>query len=144
MDWKCFLPAILLAASCSAMAAENQPAVLLDFEGNNAEYVVDNPYEGNKCYKFAGIGKYAYRKLPLKLQGGVTYRISMGIRKDICTPAEAKKMDFTIGAYLPGSKKFTLYTSGGANVLGEDKWTAFSKTHQCFCGLFYSWQREWF
>ena len=129
MMFKHLLPAALLAAAVSVTAADEiKPAVWLDFEGNAPENVADNPYEGSKCYKFAGIGKYAYRKLPLKLQGGVSYKLTMGIRKDFCTQDVAAKMDFSIGAYLPGSKKFTNYVSSGSRVLGEDKWNTITRT----------------
>ena len=110
MNWKRVLPAVLLASSASLWAADNAKRIVLDFEGNSPEHVTDNPYEGSKCYKFAGpgAGKYAYRKIPLTLQENATYKLTLGIRKDVCASADSKKMDFVVGSYLPGSKKFTV------------------------------------
>ena len=124
MKLKLFLPALLTAAS--AMANAVQP-IVFDFESNNPNHVDDNPYEGSKCYKFAGVGKYAIRKFPLNLQVGVTYKLSLHLRKDICPQSVAKKMDFVVGAYINGSKKFTVYTAGGSTVLGDGKWNSVTR-----------------
>ena len=124
MKWKLFLPTLLTAAS--AMANAVQP-IVFDFESSNPNHVDDNPYEGSKCYKFAGVGKYAIRKFPLKLQVGVTYKLTLHLRKDICPQSVAKKMDFVVGAYINGSKKFTVYTAGGSTVLGDGKWNSVTR-----------------
>ncbi len=135
MMLKHLLPAALLAAAVSVSAADAvKPAVFMDFENDKPEHVADNPYEGSKCYKFAGVGKYTIRKLPLVLQDGITYKLTVNIRKDICTPDVAKKMDFVVGAYINGSKKFSVYTAGGSTVLGEDKWNTVTRTFKVPAG----------
>jgi len=131
---KQFLFVALLAAATGVVAAEKSPEIFFDFESDKAEHIADNPYEGSRCYKFAGVGKYAIRKLPLKLQEAVTYKITMAIRKDICTADVAKKMDFVVGAYINGSRKFTVYTAGGSTVLGEDKWTSVTRVFKVPAG----------
>ena len=127
MKFNQIAPALLLAA-IPLFAADDSRSVIMDFESDNPNHVEEEFFTGKKSYKFAGTGKYSYRKFPLKLENGQSYKLTFSMRKDVCTPADAKKIDLGICSYIPGTRKFRTYVIAGGNIPGEGKWETQSKT----------------
>ena len=119
--------------SASSPAAPAGPkktvcAAVLDFESDAPDHVTEEPYQGTRCYKFAGNGKSACREFPLKLEAGTAYRITLQMKKEVAPFSEAKKITFQVGSGTPGSPKFRSYLTGGDGISGDGKWNDFSGT----------------
>ena len=120
------LPLLMLTA-VPLFASNDNIVVKMDFESDDPAHVTEEFYTGKKSCKFAGTGKFAYRKFPLKLKNNHRYSISIALRKDM-SPAEIyKKMYFSVGRTIPGTTQLKEYTTGGATTVGEDKWTVVTK-----------------
>ena len=109
------LTAVIPLASLSA-----KPVVSMDFESAGQGRVAEEPYQGKRCYKFPGNGQPAARKFALKLSPGTNYRLTVYLRKGVCSPAEAKQIELTVT-----SGKQTLL-KGGEAIAGNDVWAEFS------------------
>lgn len=125
MSLKRMLSVAAMTALTLSGAAE-KPVLELDFEEKNGSHVAEEPFRGKQCFLFPGNGRFAYRKFVLKLDGGRCYRIKMQMRKSICSPADAKRIDLAVGSYPAGSKKFRRYLHGGEKISGDGKWNEFS------------------
>ena len=125
MKLKNTLPLLLLAGSTLLAAAAEKPVLTMDFESKNSNHVADDAFSGKQCFQFPGTVAPHYRKLVLPLKNNHCYQIKMMMRKGICSPAEAKKIDLRIGSYPPGGKKFRTYLHGGDKISGDGKWNEY-------------------
>ena len=125
MKLKNTLPLLLFAGSTLLAAAAEKPVLTMDFESKNSNHVADDAFSGKQCFQFPGTVAPHYRKLVLPLKNNHCYQIKMMMRKGICSPAEAKKIDLRIGSYPPGGKKFRTYLHGGDKISGDGKWNEY-------------------
>ncbi|MBE6376258.1 MAG: hypothetical protein E7050_07320 [Lentisphaerae bacterium] len=112
----------LALASLPLFAADGIHLTVMDFESDGQYHTDAVAHTGKKSYKFAGIGKYTYRKFPLNLIPDLEYNFSIAIRKGVCDKKVASKMDFILGGYVPGNKKFNIYVMAGGTIAGDDQW----------------------
>ena len=68
------LPLLMLTA-VPLFASNDNIVVKMDFESDDPAHVTEEFYTGKKSCKFAGTGKFAYRKFPLKLKKKCVNRI---------------------------------------------------------------------
>ena len=111
---------LALAAAVPLAAQSAKPAISMDFESAGQWHAAEEPYQGKKCYKFPGNGKPAVRKFALKLKPGTNYRLTVFLRKGVCSPDEAKQ----IGLTVTDGKQILL--EGGGGIAGNDVWAEFS------------------